>query len=111
MKRSPLRRKGGSRFPKRRDPLYMLWLGERLLERPPCDACKQNRATERAHLDAKGSGGYDRLNIALLCAPCHHRQEKRTDLFMRETGADLYAAAARWDNLYVAETGHGRPEP
>lgn len=54
----------------------------------------------RAHLMAKGSGGYDRRNVVLLCEDCHARQEKRTEEYMRETGVDLYAAALRHDHHY-----------
>lgn len=86
----------------------MAWLRVQLVCGVPCDACG-GRATDRAHLEARGSGGYDRLNVVLLCRRCHERQEKRTDLFCKEIGVDLWVRAAQWDNLYVFESGRPRP--
>jgi len=105
MKRTPVKRKGGSRFPKRRDRRYMIWLLEQLKLGARCDGECGRPAEHRAHLIPKGSGGDDRLNVALLCGRCHERQEKRVQAYIDETGNDLFWKAARWDNLYTHETG------
>lgn len=106
-RRTRLRTKGGSRFPKRRDPKFMAWMAQQLLDWRRCDCGCGRRATTRAHLDAKGNGGYDRGNVVLLTWwPCHCKQEKRTDAFNAERGCDLYAAAKRWADQYEQE-GNG----
>ena len=105
IKRGPApKRKGGSRFPKRRDPEFMAWMLARLLEWLLCDAECGRRAKDRARLDAKGNGGDDRNNVVLLCVTCHRRQEKRTGAFIRETGIDLRAKARGWTERYDGET-------
>ena len=92
MKRSPLRRKtrikarnakrGGSRFPKRRDPAYCAWI--RTL---PCLLCDNlavldwidagkpcGGPVECAHVRSRGAGGPDVANTVPLCRK-HHRQQ------------------------------------
>ena len=105
IKRGPApKRKGGSRFPKRRDPEFMAWMLARLLEWLPCDAECGRRAKHRSHLYPKGNGGYDRHNVVLLCRTCHGRQEKRTKAFIKERGVDLFAKAKGWTERYDAES-------
>ena len=97
-RKTRLRTKGGSRFPGRRAPDYMAHLAHRLKhEWIPCDCGCGLRATDRAHLHKKGSGGYDLDGVALLNRLCHcigpKSQEGRTDAFCHERGCDLWAKA------------------
>jgi len=103
----PIKRRGGSRFPRRRDPKFMAWMVEQIRRGVWCDACGRQRASARAHLDAKGSGGFDRGNTVLLCdgpEGCHRLQEKRTAAFCRERGVDLQAQANAWATAYANRT-------
>ena len=107
MKRTPLKRRGKSRFPHRRCPEYMDWLKELLRWdfSVLCDCGCGRAATDRAHLKPTGNGGDDLDNVALLNWRCHtdgpKAQEKRTDAFNEERGCDLWAKArehtARWE--------------
>lgn len=99
-------KRGGSLFPKRRDPAYMRWCLDQLDRGVVCDMCGQRRANARAHVDPKGNGGFDAGGILLLCDgpgdTCHRKQEKRTDAVSKEIGKNLRAIAwLRWV-AYVA---------
>lgn len=114
IRRSRPRAKGGSRFPKRRDPAYMRWMLERLADGNPCDCGCGIRATHRAHLTAKGSGGFDRDNVVLLATACHAQQEKRTARFEVERGLAsgfLDGKAQAWTARYDAEGPTDWPTP
>lgn len=103
LRRTPLRVRGGSRFPRRRNEPY-----RRYIERQPCsigpfgisgvrhqcDFVGDRRKIEGAHLKTQGSGGDDVGNMVPLCPTAHDLQEGRTDEFEREFGVDLYAHAA-----------------
>ena len=103
------------------DKAFFAWLGRKIrLERLSCDGCGRIAWQHRAHLDAKGNGGHDLNNIALLCPTnpfllrkgCRQRQEKRTDAFMAELAAegrpaDLYAKARGHTAQWRKETGRG----
>lgn len=102
-RRARLKRKGGSRYPKRRDAKFMAWMLHQLKAGRVCDGCGSKWARQRAHVQAKGSGGDDRGNVVLLCVSCHGDQEKRTAAFCREKGVDLYAKAERWAARYEAQ--------
>ena len=96
MKRSPIKRKGGSRFPKRRDKKYTDWIrGQRCIVK----ICK--KPGEPAHLKTRGSGGYDRKNIVPLCRFHHQCQEGKTEAFELEYGLDLQDQADWFDAKYV----------
>ena len=98
-----LRARGNSAFPHRRHPEFMKWMRAKCEDGPrPCDGCKRWRYLERAHLVAKGSGGYDVGNIALLCTACHTTSEKRVDAWIAETGRDLYAIAREYEREFLA---------
>jgi len=106
VRRTPLRSRGGSRFPHRRDPAFMAWMlvqvqnGERCeVDSADCDYWPSGQA-ERVHLDAKGSGGDDKGNCCLLCHKHHGLQEKRTAWFERRFKINLRARARRWAERY-----------
>ena len=98
VKRSPLRRRGRSRFPKRRDLDYQCWISGQ-----PCLVCGARSVV--AHVKTQGSGGYDRGNIVPLCCLHHGEQEGRTAAFEVEYGVDLLAAGARFTETSLEETG------
>ena len=102
-RKTRLRAKGGSAFPHRRDPKYMAWLRQRVLEGWPCDACEWAWATIRAHLTPQGRAGDDRYNVALLCPGCDARCEKRAQTFCEEMGVDLFMKARAHTEEYLAE--------
>ncbi len=100
-RKTRLKARGGHSFPKRRNPKFMSWILEKCRERRPCDGCQRWRWLERAHLAAKGSGGYDAGNLALLCSSCHEASEKRVDAWIAETGVDLYERAREYEREYA----------
>ena len=101
-----IRRKGGSRFKKRRNHKYMNYLDIELLAGTECDGECGRWATDKAHLDDKGTGGYDAGNVALLCRWCHIESEKRVDKWIAERGVDLRAKAVqRWETYQNAQKG------
>jgi hypothetical protein len=69
----------------------------------PCDACGKRCQRQRAHLIPKSRGGDDRYNVCLLCARCHRQQEKRTEVFIEECGADLFLKAQEHTRRYDRE--------
>jgi hypothetical protein len=113
VKRSPLRRKkplrakGRSRFPKKRDPDYLEYI-----RRMPCLLRhKVNRMTgrqamcwgrtEAAHVTTCGAGGEDRGNTVPMCS-AHHARQGRVGIktFQEEFGIDLVAEAKRLEAEY-----------
>jgi len=72
-----------------------------------CDACGEVLASARAHLKARGSGGDDLNNVALLCHGCHTRQEKRTAAFIKECGVNLHTKAIAHTQRYYTYLAHG----
>lgn len=108
-RRSRPKARGGSLFPKRREPRYWKWCGEQVKCGVPCDNCGLYPANSRAHLIPRSLGGDDLWNIAFLCSGpgscfCHERSEKRADAFVREDdNSDLYAIARAHTARYLAE--------
>lgn len=101
-------KRGGSRFPKRRDLAYMRWCLEELERGVLCDMCGQRRANARAHVIPRSRGGADRDNIVFSCQGpgsnlCHERSEKRAEAFCAETGVHLFAIARDWTLRYERE--------
>jgi hypothetical protein len=108
VKRTPLRRtgrlprhtrmaaknakRGGHRFPKRRDPAY-------------CLAGRANCAgrVECAHVKSRGAGGDDHANTVPLCTR-HHREQHRDGIetFQWVCQFDLAAIAADLAERYPA---------
>lgn len=74
MKQSPIKRRGRSRFPARRDPDYLEWI--RTLRCIACLASRQEQTTrtEATHVRSQGAGGYDRGDTVPLCSG-HHVEE------------------------------------
>ena len=106
-RRTPLKSKGGSRFPKHRQPKFWAWMGKLAKsgdvrcenDGPDCNYWPVGYP-ERAHLSPRSQGGDDKGNTVFLCTACHRRQEKRADEFIAETGIDLYERARRWGKLF-----------
>ena len=104
-RKTPLRNRGRSSFPHKRQPKFMRWMLAKAKEGArECDGCGRWRWTVRAHLDPKGNGAPDIGNVVLLCDgpgdTCHRLQEKRTDAFISESGRDLYAKGRRYEREY-----------
>ena len=105
MKRSALRRKSGlrrkfkSRFPKRRDPEFMAWFrGMAIRGVLHCQVC--GGPAIPIHIKPKGSGGYDLGNVADLCWWHHSEQEGHTKEFEKKYGIDLQARANEIEAMY-----------
>ena len=75
-------------------------------------------ADDKVFFDAKGNGGRDLNNIALLCPTnpfllrkgCHERQEKKTEKFEAANNVDLHAKARAHTAQWRKETGLIREE-
>jgi hypothetical protein len=98
-------KRGGSRFPKRRDPAYCAWirtlpclLREVLTAdwRPACAG-----RVECAHVQSRGAGGDDVANTVPLCTH-HHRRQHCLGIrgFQGLYGLRLAAIATRLANSY-----------
>jgi hypothetical protein len=71
--RIPIRRRGGDRFPGRRDEAYRAAIREL-----PCLLAALGKCSgpvEAAHVQSRGAGGGDRGNLVPLCSG-HHREKK-----------------------------------
>ena len=66
MKKSSIRRRGKSRFPKRREPTFLAWIREQ-----PCCICGDY--AEPSHITSRGAGGYDVGNVVPMCHQ-HHQE-------------------------------------
>ena len=117
MKRTPLKRKtalkarGKSRFPKRRAPKYVAWI-----RKQSCSMLGKivNNyyhvclgPVEAAHLKSRGAGGGDRENCLSLCSFSHGTQHtiglKSWAALYRMTVEDLKAIARALDARYRRE--------
>lgn len=105
-RRTRLTAKGGSRFPKRRDPDYCQWvrslsceMGRRLhwWTGIPCSG-----PVECAHVKSRGAGGDDRGNCLALCRS-HHRLQHRLGWpqVARDFAFDPAAIAKQLEAKYV----------
>lgn len=122
LKRSgkPLRRgkrpkaKGGSRFPKRRDPAYLEWVRTWpcaiwAMNTPqswqPGWRCTQARS-EAAHVISRGAGGEDFGNAVPLCH-AHHQEQHAIGMatFQRKYGVFLKGYAEVLASRYIADGG------
>jgi co-chaperonin GroES (HSP10) len=103
VKRSPLRRKGKSRFPKRRDPAYLAWI--RL---QPCCICGQD--AEPHHVVSQGAGGDDVGNVLPLCRH-HHQDFHNWGIwgFEARWKVDCKAMAIEYAVLYATECPESGP--
>lgn len=102
--RKPIRRKGKSRFEKRRDRAYTDWI-----KTLPCFVARAEcwSIVDPAHVfKTRGGGEYDRGKVVPLCRRHHGEQEGRTDAFNAKYGVDLRAEARRLQRVYEGEETH-----
>jgi len=71
-RRTRLRAKGRSRFPKRRDRAYLAWIATLACAVGGC----RNHPCDPAHVRSRGAGGADVGNTVPLCHP-HHEEQHR----------------------------------
>lgn len=115
MKRTPLKRKtrlkvkGKSRFPKRRNDAYRKWIREMpcwvgwYCDRSAAPACLYE--AECAHVIPKGRGSDDVGNCVPLCAAHHREQEGRTARFEAKYHIDLASIAERLAGRWREQQG------
>jgi hypothetical protein len=92
-------KRGGSRFPKRRDPAYCEWVrGFACCVR----ACLTGARMECAHVKSRGAGGGDIGNCVPLCFS-HHDQQHRLGIktFQATHSVDLAAIARNLGERYT----------
>ncbi len=113
MKRSPLKpgkpptrktrlkAKGKSRFPKRRDPKYCAWIRQGWCVADKGMTCDWS---ECAHVVSRGAGGADRDNTVPMCRS-HHREQHRIGIksFEQKYGLDLSVLALEYGRLWRRE--------
>lgn len=109
------RRRGGSMFPKRRDPQYVAYLREHFMwclvresgHRSPHHCWGE---VQLCHLTSRGAGGYDQANIVPMCAGAHDEQHRLgIPAFQKRHGINLRAEAAYlWARYEMS--GGGIPE-
>lgn len=118
----PLKRKtrlkvrGKSRFPKRRDPKFLQYVREQdcILQARAgsrgytnvgyhvCGFYPDRPIIEPAHLKTRGSGGGDLGNVVSLCPKAHDEQEGRTAEFELKYNVDLKREAGKIEDRYLA---------
>lgn len=103
MKRSPIRRKSRprSRFPKRRDPAYLILIRSAacvLAVRDPGGCCGH---VEASHIRSRGAGGFDVANTVPLCH-AHHAQQHAIGAksFAVKHGVDLELMARAYAEIF-----------
>ena len=90
---TPLRSRGRSRFPGRRDPEFMAWFREMCgIRYYNCKVCGER--AEPHHVVSVGAGGDDIGNVVPLCRPCHREvHDNGREWFERIRDVDLMALA------------------
>lgn len=105
MKRSRIKAQGRSRFPKRRDTKYCVWIrGQRCLlaDRTHCDLWFTR--IEADHIQTRGAGGYDQANLIPLCRKHHQmRHDQGVKTFAQRYGVDLKQSAKDYWRIYQDE--------
>lgn len=97
----PLKAKGGSRFPKRRDAAYCRWIRTLacLVDTLPCLPTGELACfgvVQPAHVTkTRGAGAYDRGEVVPPCVKHHAEQEGRTARFNAKYNVNLGAVARR----------------
>jgi len=95
MKKTPLKRKGRSRFPKRRCPEYRAWIATH-----PCATC--GRESVCCHVETQGHGGWDIGNCWPGCPCCHAEQHMMgINSFQTWYGIDLVQIAAAYGEAWA----------
>ena len=94
---TPLRAKGGSRFPHRRSREYVAWIRTLPCLVPNCTAYP----SECAHVHSRGAGGDDIGNTVPLCTG-HHAEQHSTGIvtFSDRYHLNLTYRAAKLATLY-----------
>lgn len=99
--RHPIKKRGGSRFPKRRDYDYQAWIRQK-----PCIICGTS-PVDVAHVKTKGSGGDDMDNVVPLCSgPSGHHAEQHSIgilTFQKKHRIVLSATAKRFGRRWRKE--------
>lgn len=102
-RRTRPKRKGGSRFPSRRDPAYKRWCYEQY----DCAIKKLHECwAERdfAHVfETQARGAEDFANGVILCRAAHREQENRTKAFIATYGVDIEVLAVQMAARYLQE--------
>jgi len=115
-RKTPLRAKGKSRFPKRRNADYLAWISTLpclLLHRG--EVCRVTveqlpdgrwRRSDPAHIKSRGAGGDDIGNTIPLCQR-HHREQHDIGItsFAEKYGLDLTDEATRLAAEWTAHHG------
>jgi hypothetical protein len=105
-RRTPLRAKGRSRFPKTVDLPYRAWICSLpclIRRKHHCQGRPNRRHVEPAHVKTWGSSGQDRGNLVPLCPAAHDEQEGRTRELEERYGVDLKYEAERLAEVYRQE--------
>ncbi len=109
------KRRGGSKFPKRRDPAYCEWVRQQpcllgggmgvgfhirvrslAMKIHQCDG-----PVQVCHVKSRGAGGDDRRNVIAMCAKGHDEQHRiGIRSFEKRWGVDLKAEAEKLDAEY-----------
>ncbi len=108
-RKTPLRARGGSLFPKRRDRSYTEWIKtlpcvlfgklDHVCD-GPIDPCHVFRT--------RACAAYDRGEVVPGCRfGMHRKQEGRTEAFIAETGVNVRLIARALPQLYDEEVGRG----
>lgn len=106
----PIKKRGRSRFPKRRDPHFLAWIREQ----PCCITGLRTGAWLRtkhgwvqihvdpSHVQSRGAGGNDRGNVNPLARHLHDEYDGRGhDTFEAKYGVDMAALALTYDQRYT----------
>jgi hypothetical protein len=106
---APIKAKGKSRFPKRRDPIYTDWVRQQPCLLTRMGYCGEHHCLGRVqvcHVKSRGAGGDDHANVVPLCGAAHFAQHSRgIQTCQREWGVDLHATAAKLYERYQSEVG------
>lgn len=115
MKRTPLRRKtrlrsrGRSRYPKARRMDYRAWIREQpcILSHlgHTCEGVGDRQRIEACHVKTWGSSGTDEGNLFPACPTVHDMQEGRTKEFEKRFKLNLSVAAQQYWTAYEQEQG------
>ena len=107
----PLKRKGKSRFPKRRCKLFTEWI-----KGFPCSVVARRGAVYGEHCNlgpvdpahvcgTRNTGAYDVGEVVPLCRLHHQEQEGRTTRFNAKYGLNLQSLAREWGRRWREQQG------
>ena len=105
-RKTPLRNRGGSMFPKRRDRTYTDWI-----KTLPCVLFTLHECwgpIDPAHVfKTRGAAAYDRGEVVPLCRKAHDEQEGRTVAFIIKWGVNVRRIAKELQRWYEEEIEGG----